>query len=171
MRGSGSIGGAGRGAAPRGRSPAALALWLGLGLLGAPLGGCGEADTTLSGSIGRTHGLAFESVELRRLDTSYVVAYLRGAETVARLSFTPAAAVPVGTAVPLDFGARGNAGLSRATSDALAFPAPRDGTITFFGDVGAATAGAEVRGRFGVQFTSGDTLSGAFLAPLQIAAR
>ena len=144
---------------------------LALALLGAPLLGCGESASSLSGSVGRTHPLGYQTVELRRLDSSYVVAYLRGAETVARVTFTPAGAVPVGTAVTLDFGARGNAGLSRATADALTFPTAKDGTFTFFTDPAMAASGTEMRGRFGVQFTSGDTLSGTFVTPLQIAGR
>ena len=73
---------------------------LALALLGSPLVGCGESESSLSGSIGRTHPLGYQTVELRRLDSSYVVAYLRGAETVARLTFTPAGAVAPGPAGP-----------------------------------------------------------------------
>lgn len=130
--------------------------------------GCGEADNALSGSIGRTHSLAFQRVEVRRLGASYAVAYLRGAETVARLAYSPPRGIVAGETAMLDFGVRGNAGLSRATADGLSFPLPREGTITFYTDVGAAGEGELVRGRFGVQFTSGDTLSGSFGAPLQL---
>ncbi|MCS6914197.1 MAG: hypothetical protein RMK29_04565 [Myxococcales bacterium] len=130
--------------------------------------GCGETDHTLSGSIGRTHSLAFQRVEVRRLGTSYAIAYLRGAETVARLAYAPSRGVVAGETAMLDFGIRGNAGLSRATADGLSFPPPKEGTITFYTDVDAAHEGDLVRGRFGVQFVSGDTLSGSFAAPLQI---
>jgi hypothetical protein len=146
------------------RSSARAALAL---VLLSALAGCGEGDLALSGSIGRTHPLGFQTVEVRRLGASYAVAYLRGPETAARLAYVPAGPIPVGAPIVLDFSARGNAGLSRATSDALSFPPAKDGTLTFSTDP-AAAAGAEVRGRFGVQFTSGDTLSGSFAAPLQI---
>src|SRR5688500_18164617 len=107
--------------------------------------GCGEADSTLSGSIGRTHPLGFERAEVRRVGPSYTVAYLRGAETVARLAYTPSGAVAVGQSVALDFGARGNAGLSRATSDGLPFPDAKSGTLTLQTDPAAAAAGDTVR--------------------------
>lgn len=136
------------------------------------LGACGGDGNSLSGSIGRTHALAFDSVQVRRLAPAYTVAYLRGTgaavETIARLAYTPPGAVTPGAALPLTFNNGGTAAISRAAADRLSFPAGEGGTITFDSDPALNAGGGDVAlsGRFALRFTSGDTLSGEFSAPL-----
>ena len=109
---------------------------------------------------------------MRALATSYKVTYTRGTapvETVADLVYTQktAAAIAAGQVLMLDFSASGNAAVTRATVDGLAFPAAASGTLTFDVDLPLGlAAGSTVKGHFGVFFTSGDTLSGTFSAPL-----
>lgn len=138
-------------------------VWLGLGVV---LGACGSGDNSLAGSIGRTHGLGFAEVQVRQVANAYTVAYLKGAETVAKLSYVPEGPITPGATLTLRFGNQGNAGLSRATSDGLQFPAAKDGTITFDVDPSGVAVGGVVGGRFGLMFNSGDTLTGSFSGAL-----
>lgn len=131
--------------------------------------GCGGSGNSLSGSIATTHGLSFDTVTLRQLDTAYVVAYLRTAkmETVARVVYDPRGmSVPIGQQLQLDFGQNGkpgNAAVSRATADGLTFPPAQSGTFVFDND---PLGSGDVSGHFGVLFSGGQTLGGAFSAPL-----
>jgi hypothetical protein len=145
-----------------------------LALAGALLG-CGQASS-LSGSIGGTLSLGFDTVDVRRLATSYVVVYQKGSETTARLTYTPppGSTIQAAQVLELDFSAtagKGNAALSRASADRLQFPEAEGGTLTFDVAPDPLVAGDPVSGRFGVRFKSGQTLSGVFSAPLSVAAR
>ena len=137
--------------------------------LAAALAACGGDGNSLSGSIGRTTPLGFDIVQVRRLQTSYTIAYLKGSDTIARLAFTPSGAITAGAPQALNFANGGNAGVSRAAADRLTFPTGEGGNITFDRDPGPLVAGDAVTGTFGLRFTSGDTLSGEFSAPLGIA--
>lgn len=128
-------------------------------------GACGQGDNTLTGSIGQTHPLGFDTVTLRQIGASYRVTYLRGAQTVCGLIYTAPPATPPqpGQTITLDFKPSGNAALTRATSDQLMFPAADSGTLTFDVDL---SEGATVSGRFGVRFAGGQAMQGTFAAPL-----
>lgn len=159
-----------------GRRIAVAALLFGPLLCG-PLVGCGQGSS-LTGSIGGTLSLGFDTVDVRRVATSYVVVYQKGSETTARLTYTPppgaTGSIQAAQGIELDFSAtagKGNAALSRASADRLQFPEAEGGTLTFDVAPDPLAAGDAVSGRFGVRFKSGQTLSGVFSAPLSVAAR
>jgi hypothetical protein len=125
---------------------------------------CGEEGDSLEGSVGVD--LSFDRVTARLIVDDLEVRYLRdvsgGVEEVAELVVNDVGPVlTAGFEVALT---QDNAAVGRSVTDGSGFPDLDEGNLEIDegGDVGDV-----LRGRFGVVFASGATLSGHFSATLE----
>lgn len=141
-----------------------------LALVSAALsGGCAE-QTTLTGSIGSSHDLAFDDVTLRLFTDqgAYELKYLHaldggGDDVVAKVVFdAPEGGVVLGDDIDL---VGQNGVVERITAKNDPFPTMQTGTLTF--TAGGVDDGDDTRGHFNTTFDNGRTLNGTFATTLQ----